>query len=52
MGQVSINALFWVDDLVLMGKSEEHFKALVKTLEEYCDANELTINTKNKMHDF
>ena len=36
-----------------MGKSEEHLKALLKTLEEYCDTNELTINTKkNKMHDF
>ena len=42
----SINSLFWANDLVLFTKSKEDLDKLLKTLEEYCNENELSINTK------
>lgn len=46
MMHTSINSLFWADDLILMAKTEEGLKALLKTLEQYCLDNEIEINTK------
>ena len=44
--QSNINSLFWADDLILLAKTEEHLKTLLKTLEEYCHENNLEINIK------
>jgi hypothetical protein len=46
VGEVSINSLFWADDLVLFAKNKEGLDVLLKTLETYCKENEITINTK------
>ena len=46
IGNLCINSLFWADDLVLMAESEENLRKLLKILEEYCESNELVINTK------
>ena len=46
IGQGGINSLFWADDLVLFAKTEEDLQILLKVLEEYCDENDLVINTK------
>ena len=46
LGQSSINALFWADDLLILTESEKQLKILLKTLEEYCETNELVINSK------
>ena len=45
IGGTSINSLFWADDLVLFADSEEQLKEMLKILEEYCEENELAINT-------
>ena len=53
IGSNSVNSLFWADDLVLLSENEEGLKGMLKILEEYCDENELDINTdENKMYDF
>jgi hypothetical protein len=46
IGQVSMNSLFWADDLVLFSKDEAGLQNLLNILEKYCKDNELTINTK------
>ena len=46
IGQVSINSLFWADDLVLFSKDEVGLQNLLNILEKYCKENKLTINTK------
>jgi hypothetical protein len=46
VGEISINSLFWADDLVLFAKNKEDLDNLLKTLETYCKENEITINTK------
>ena len=46
VGEASINALFWADDLILLAKSKEDLESLLKILETYCKDNEFTINTK------
>ena len=46
IGNMYINSLFWADDLVLMAESEDDLKTLLKILEEYCESNDLVINTK------
>ena len=46
LGNISINSLFWADDLVLFSETKEGLNRLLKTLEEYCSENEIMINTK------
>ena len=46
IGELSLNSLFWADDLVLFAKSEKDLDTLLETLEKYCKENELTINVK------
>ena len=46
VGSISVNSIFWADDLVVFAKNEEQLQVLLKTLEEYCEENELAINTK------
>ncbi len=46
LGGTSINSIFWADDLVLFANSEEKLKEMLKVLEDYCNINELVINTK------
>ena len=46
LGSISLNSLFWADDLVLFAETKEDLERLLKTLEEFCKENELTINTK------
>ena len=51
LGSFSIYSLFWADDLGLFAEKKKYLQRLLKTLEEYCEENELTINTKKWMHD-
>ena len=46
LNKTGINSLFWADDLVIFAKSQEDLQKMLKTLEEYCQENELIINTK------
>ena len=46
LGSISLNSLFWADDLVLFAETKEDLDRLLKTLEEFCKENELIINTK------
>ena len=46
LGSISVNSLFWADDLVLFSETKEGLDRLLNTLEEYCRENELMINTK------
>ena len=46
LGNISINSLFWADDLILFSETKEGLDRLLKTLEEYCNENEIMINTK------
>ena len=46
LGNRGINALFWADDLVLFSETKDGLEKLLKTLEDYCKANHLLINTK------
>ena len=43
---LSVNALFWADDLILLAETKEGLDKLLKILEEYCIENHLMINTK------
>ena len=44
--ELSINAIFWADDLILIAETKEELDKLLKILEEYCQENHLMINTK------
>ena len=46
LGNISINSLFWADDLILFSETKEGLDRLLKTLEIYCSENEIMINTK------
>ena len=46
VGNISINSLFWADDLILFAETKEGLDLLLKTLEQYCNENKLAINTK------
>merc|ERR1712240_187423 len=46
LGSISVNSLFWADDLVLFSETKAGLDRLLNTLEEYCRENELMINTK------
>ena len=39
------SSLFWADDIVLLSESEEGLRKMLKTMEKYCEENELTLNT-------
>ena len=39
------SSLFWADDIVLFSESEEGLRKMLKTMERYCEKNELTLNT-------
>ena len=39
------NAIFWADDIAMFSESEKGLTKMLKTLEKYCDTNELTLNT-------
>ena len=39
------SSLFWADDIVLFSETEEGMHRMLKTLEKYCEKNELTLNT-------
>ena len=43
---LSMNALFWADDLILLAETKDGLDKLLKILEEYCIENHLMINTK------
>ena len=40
------SSLFWADDIVLFSESEEGLRKMLKTMEKYCEDNELTLNTE------
>ncbi len=40
------SSIFWADDIVLFSKTEEGLKNMLKTMEKYCEENELTLNTE------
>lgn len=42
---VNINCLFYADDLVLIGESEEDLQGLLNVLSQWCNTNGLNINT-------
>ena len=42
VGEVSVNALFWADGLILLAKSKEDLDSLLKILETNCRENEIT----------
>ena len=42
---VKINCLFYADDLVLIGESEEDLQGLLNVLSQWCNTNGLNINT-------
>ena len=44
--ELSVNALFWADDLILLAETKEELDKLLKILEKYCQENHLMINTK------
>ena len=46
VGPMSINSLFWADDLVLFSKDEEGLQNMLNILERYCIENQLSVNTK------
>ena len=48
LNHTGINSLFWADDLVLFAKSKEDLDKMLKILEEYCNENEISINTKKR----
>ena len=41
-----INSLLWADDLLLVSDSEEGLQSILNTLDKYCTANELLINSE------
>ena len=43
---LSINSLFWADDLVMFSRDEEGLQNMLSILEEYCRDNHLLVNTK------
>ena len=40
-----LSSLFWADDIVLISETEDGMHRMLKTLEKYCEKNELTLNT-------
>ena len=47
LNNINISHLFWADDLVLLGLSEESLQMLIDVLSKYCTTWGLTINPKN-----
>ena len=41
----SVNSLIWADDIFLFAKSENGLSQMLKALEDYCNENNLIINT-------
>ena len=39
------SSVFWADDIVLFSESVEGLQKMLKTMETYCNENELTLNT-------
>ena len=39
------SCIFWADDIVLFSQNEEGLSKMLKTIEKYCNENELTLNT-------
>ena len=39
------SSIFWADDIVLFSESEEGLQKMLKTMEKYCEENELVLNT-------
>lgn len=39
------STILWADDIAMFSESEEGLAKMLKTLEKYCDENELTLNT-------
>ena len=46
VGNEAINSIFWADDIVLLGETEENLKEMLNLVNTYCCANKLTINCK------
>ena len=46
MGNEGINSIFWADDIVLLGQTEENLKEMLNIVNTYCCAYKLTINCK------
>ena len=40
------SSLFWADDIILFSETEEGLRKMLKTMEKYCESNELTLNTE------
>ena len=41
-------SLFWADDIILFSETDEGLRKMLKTMEQYCELNELTLNTTKK----
>ena len=39
------SCLIWADDIILLSESEEGLRSMLKSMEAYCDENELSLNT-------
>ena len=39
------SCLIWADDIVLLSETEKGLQTMLKTMEQYCNDNELTLNT-------
>ena len=39
------NCLIWADDIILLSESEDGLNCMLKAMEEYCNENELLLNT-------
>ena len=46
LDNLSINSLFWADDLVMFSKDEKGLQKMLNILENYCKDNHLLVNTK------
>ena len=46
LGHTNLSCLIWADDILLFSENELGLTRMLKTLEEYCNDNKLTINTE------
>ena len=43
------SCIIWADDIIILSETEDGLRKILKSMEEYCKENELTLNTeKNK----
>ena len=44
-GETHPSCLIWADDIILLSEKEEGLNSMLKTMEGYCNENDLTVNT-------